>query len=170
LACSLCLASCTNPNGTVNNQQTDSLIGGGGGAAAGGILGNILGHGSAAGTLIGAAAGGALGYFAGSYIGSKLDERDQRVAAQNTTDILDEPVYEPPPGHATVIHHNPPVRHWTSDHSGATGSATVTKVAVSTTGEECKEVRQIAVINGQELHENQNYCRNADGGWKPVAA
>jgi divalent metal cation (Fe/Co/Zn/Cd) transporter len=162
------LAGCTNPNGTANNTGTDSLIGGGAGAAVGGLVGNLFGHNATA-TLIGAAIGGAAGYFAGSAIGQQLDAQDRELAAQNTTEVLDEPAPTPQPGHAVYVRHHYTHR-WVSDHTETSGSATLEKVSVTPDGNECRLVRELAVINGKEVVQHTNYCQTASGSWKAEAA
>ena len=168
LGLSLALAGCTNPNGTTNNTETGGLIGAGSGAVLGGLLGDVFGH-SAGATAAGAALGGLAGYFAGSYIGQQLDERDRELAAAQTSYVLDQPAPEPAPGHAVAIHHPQP-RHWTSDHTTASGSATLEKVSTTSAGQQCRLVREIAVIHGQEVVQNTSYCQTASGGWKAEAA
>ncbi len=164
----LAVAGCTNPNGTTNNTGTDSIIGSGAGALLGGALGDVLGH-SAASTLAGAALGGVAGYLAGSYIGQQLDARDRALAAEQTTEVLDEPAPEPEPGHAVYVRHRHP-HHWASDHTTTSGSSTLEQVSTSPQGNECRLVREIAVINGQEVVQHTSYCQTASGGWKAQAA
>jgi hypothetical protein len=162
------LAGCSNPDGSTNNTGTDSLIGGGAGAAFGGLVGNLMGH-SATSTLLGAALGGAAGYFAGSVIGQQLDAHDRELAAQKTEEVLDEPAPTPEPGHAVYVRHHYPHR-WTSDKTATSGSATLEKVSVTPNGNECRLVREIAVINGQEVVQHTSYCQTASGSWKAEAA
>jgi surface antigen len=152
-----------------NNEQNGALLGTGGGALVGGVLGNVIGH-SAASTLIGAGVGGALGYFAGSAIGRNLDEADRARASAATQQALAAPAYYPPSGARPM----PPSRpvNWTSDHNTNTrGSATV--VAVNREprgGNECRTVREVAYIKGQEEVQNSRYCRSPDGSWASVQA
>ncbi len=146
------------------NEQTGALLGTGGGALMGGLLGNALGH-NAASTAIGAALGGAVGYFAGSAIGRRLDDADRARASAATQQALAEPAYYPPAGGPP----RPPARpaNWVSDHNTNTrGTATV--VAVNReprSGNECRTVREVAYIKGQEEVQNSRYCRSADGSW-----
>jgi len=56
--------------------------------------------------------------------------------------------------------------HWTSDHSGASGTATVVAVQRTSSGAECKTVREVAYVGGKELTENQKYCRTASSEWR----
>jgi hypothetical protein len=167
-ALTIAVAGCTNANGTTNNTGTDSLIGGGAGAAFGGLVGNLMGH-SATSTLLGAALGGAAGYFAGSAIGQQLDAHDRELAAQQTSEGLDEPAPTPEPGHAVYVRHHHAHR-WASDHTTTNGSATLEKVSVTPAGNECRLVRELAVIHGQEVVQHTSYCQTASGSWKAEAA
>lgn len=150
------------------NEQTGALVGTGGGALMGGLIGNAIGH-NAASTMIGAALGSGLGYFAGSAIGRNLDEADRARASAATQQALAEPVYYPPAGAPP----KPPARpvSWVSDHNtGTRGSATV--VAVNReprNGNECRTVREVAYIKGQEEVQNSRYCRSSDGSWAAQA-
>jgi hypothetical protein len=164
------LAGCANPNGTTNNTGTDSAIGTGAGALFGGVLGNVLGH-NAASTLAGAALGGIAGYVAGSYIGQQLDARDRELAAQQTSDVLTERVALPPPGHVLYIaprHRR--AHHWSSDHTTTSGSSTLEQVSTTPDGNQCRLVRELAVINGREVVQHTSYCQTAEGNWKAQAA
>jgi hypothetical protein len=164
----IAVAGCTNPDGTTNNTGTDSLIGTGAGAAFGGLVGNLVGH-NATSTLLGAALGGAAGYFAGSMIGQQLDARDRELAAQKTEEVLDEPAPTPEPGHAVYVRHHY-AHKWVSDHTESSGSATLEKVSVTPAGNECRLVRELAVVHGQEVVQNTSYCQTASGSWKAEAA
>jgi surface antigen len=150
-----------------NNEQAGALLGTGGGALVGGVLGNVIGHSTAA-TVIGATVGGGIGYFAGSAIGRNLDEADRARASAATQQALAAPVYYPPSGAPP----QPPAHpvSWVSDHNTNTrGSSTV--VAVNRAprgGNECKTVREVAYIKGQEEVQNSKYCRSSDGSWEAV--
>ncbi|HVY15148.1 MAG TPA: glycine zipper 2TM domain-containing protein [Rhodopila sp.] len=162
LACAVSLPLVT--AGCQNNEQTGALLGTGGGALVGGVLGNVLGHSTTA-TLIGAGVGGALGYFAGSAIGRNLDEADRARASAATQQALATPVYYPPSGAPA----RPPPRpvSWVSDHNtNVRGSSTVVAVnRDARSGGECKMVREVAYIKGQEEVQNSRYCRSSDGSW-----
>jgi len=54
---------------------------------------------------------------------------------------------------------------WKSDHSGATGSAQVVSVQKQASGGECRTVREVAYIKGQEVPQDSTYCRAPDGSW-----
>ncbi len=149
--------------GCQTNEQTGGLIGAGSGAVLGGLLGNAIGH-NAAGTLIGAGIGAAGGYFIGSAIGRQLDEQDRQRAMAATQQALAEPVYYPPAGGPPP----PPPRpvSWSSDHNNGThGSTSVVAVQRQASGGECRTVREVAYIKGEEVVQNSRYCRSQDGGW-----
>ncbi len=157
VAVPLCLAGCQ------TNEQTGGLVGAGGGALFGGLLGHAIGN-NTTGTLIGAALGAAGGYFIGSAIGRQLDEQDRQRALAATQEALAEPAYYPPNGGQP----RPPARSapWTSNHdTGARGSATVVAVQREASGGECRTVREVAYIKGEQVVQNSRYCRSTDGGW-----
>lgn len=148
----------------MNNEQQGTLLGAGGGAVLGATIGGLAGHnaGSAAlGGVLGALAGG----ITGNLIGRQLDERDRIIAAQATRQALMAPVvYSPNPNVAP----RPPARPavWHSNHSGVSGSATVTAVQREASGGECRNVREVAVIKGEEVVQNSRYCRDPAGEWR----
>jgi surface antigen len=160
------------------NEQTGGLIGALGGAAGGAAIGGAVSH-RGSGALIGAGLGALGGYMIGSAIGRALDERDRQFAAQATQQVLYEPVpayyYEeapppygappPPPRHRRAAA-PPPAARWSSDHSGARGSATVVAVQREPSGGECRTVREVAYVSGQELKQDQRFCRNPSGEWQ----
>ncbi len=157
VAVPLCLAGCQ------TNEQTGGLVGAGGGALFGGLLGHAIGN-NTTGTVIGAALGAAGGYFIGSAIGRQLDEQDRQRALAATQQALAEPAYYPPNNEPP----RPPARSaaWTSNHdTGARGSATVVAVHREASGGECRTVREVAYIKGEQVVQNSRYCRSADGGW-----
>jgi hypothetical protein len=164
----LILAGCTNPDGTTNNTETGGVVGGGTGALLGGVLGDVLGH-SALSTAAGATIGGLAGYIGGTYIGQQLDQRDREEAAISTNAVLDQPAPTPVAGRTTYVRHPRPHR-WASDHTTSKGSATLEQVKVAQNGNECRVVREVAVIHGEELTQNSTYCRNDEGGWKLASA
>ena len=169
-ALAFAVAGCTNPDGTTNNTGTDSAIGTGAGAVVGGVIGSVFGRSTAA-TLLGTAFGGVVGYVAGSYIGQQLDEQDRELAAQQTTDVLTERVAPPAPGHSVYIaprHRR--TYHWSSDHTTTSGSSTLEQVSTTPQGNECRLVRELAVIKGKEVVQHTSYCQTASGSWKAEAA
>lgn len=149
--------------GCQTNEQTGGLAGAGIGALACGAAGAALFHRSY-GALLPAAACGAVGYFVGSAIGRQLDDRDRRVAASATAEALALPVSYHGPSSTPHRVAARPVR-WTSDHSGAHGSATVVAVQPKPGGGDCKTVREIAYIKGAEVPQMTRYCSAPDGGY-----
>ena len=148
-------------------EQTGGLLGAGGGALIGGLAGGAIGHG--AGALIGGALGAAGGYFVGSTIGRQLDDRDRARAQAATQRLLNEPVHYPPTQTAAATPPKPRAKtttaSWSSDHNqGVHGSATLVD-AQQTTGGECRTVREVAYVGGQETTQNTRYCRGADREW-----
>jgi surface antigen len=141
---------------------------GAGGAALGalacGAAGAAIFH-TTAGALGSAAACGAVGYLVGSSIGRKLDEQDRARAAAATQAALAQPVYYP---HNTtnVVRPRPHPVTWKSDHgTGNSGTAAVVAVQPQPSGGECRTVREVAYIKGQETTQESKYCRSADGSW-----
>jgi surface antigen len=157
LALALALATlggCQN-NGGMSNQQMGGVAGAGAGGLLGGLLGNQVGH-SGTSTAVGAGLGAVAGYFVGSSIGARLDESDRKKAETTTTQVL----------------HSPSKKKkvaWTSDkNSGVHGSSEVVKVDPKPNGAECKTVREVAYIKGEEVTQNSRYCRSAGGEWAPA--
>jgi hypothetical protein len=148
--------------GCQNNEQTGGLVGAGGGALLGGALGNAFGHSGAA-TAIGAGLGGLGGYFAGSAIGRALDERDRARAQAATVMVLNTP---DPPASRGAASRPAPSASWKSDHNaGVRGSSTVVAVEPAGGGGECRTVREVAYVGGQEVTENKRYCRDSGRQW-----
>lgn len=150
--------------GCQNNEQSYGAGGAALGAVACGIVGNAIFH-NAAGTLGSAAACGAVGYLAGSAIGRQLDDRDRALAAAATQQALATPVHYASSQTTVVRPHTKP-QTWNSDHgTGTSGSATVVAVQPQPTGGECRTVREVAYIKGQEETQESKYCRGSDGSW-----
>jgi surface antigen len=141
------------------NETSYTLAGCATGALGGGLMGNLLGHGNAGATLAGVGLGAAAGCLTGNAIGRQLDEQDRRIAAAATLRAL-----SLPPGRQTT---------WQSDHSTNNGRITVQSAqkvasngsASSSGGGECKTVREVAYIKGQEVTQDAKYCRNPQGEW-----
>ena len=148
------LCSCS-PNAGPN-ETAYTLAGCATGGLAGGLMGNLIGHGNAGATLAGVGLGAAAGCITGNAIGRQLDERDRELAQAATIRAL-----SLPPGRQAT---------WHSDHTANNGRITVQsvqKVANNGTasGGECKNVREVAYIKGQEVTQDSKYCRNAQGEW-----
>lgn len=154
-------------------EQTGGLVGAGGGALLGGLVGGAIGH-NAAGAVIGTSIGALGGYFIGSSLGRALDERDRARAQLATQQVLAQPMpppAPPPSGGAYGYHPEPqpaaapPTATWSSDHNpGVYGSATVVRAQQTPSGE-CRTVREVAYISGQEVTQNTTYCRGPSGQW-----
>jgi len=143
-----------------NNEQTGGLFGAGGGALLGGLLGKQMGHNTQT-AMLGAGLGALGGYFVGTAIGSKLDDADRNRATAATKKVLQQPVHNDTNG--AVV--KKPAR-WKSDHNASTeGSSTVTEVTKEPSGAECRTVREVAYIKGNEVTQDAHYCRGADGQW-----
>lgn len=57
-------------------------------------------------------------------------------------------------------------RSWTSEVTpNVGGSSTLLRVAANQAGQQCKLVREIAIIRGQEVQQESNYCRGNTGAW-----
>lgn len=154
LAAALGLAACQNVPGMQNDQQAGGLLGGAAGAIGGGLLGNSFGG---FGGLVGGVLGSVGGYLIGSTIGAHLDAADRQRAEAATSQALAAPL---PPGGA-----GEPVT-WSSDHNtGVTGAAQVVGVQPQADGGQCRDVSEIAYVNGQQTRQTSRYCRGPSGAW-----
>jgi surface antigen len=145
------LSGCQN-NGGMTNQQAGGVAGAGAGGLLGGLFGNQMGH-SGTSTAVGAGLGAIAGYFIGSSIGARLDETDRKKAETSTSEVL----------HSTA---KTKKAAWTSDKNKSVhGSSQVVKVDPKPDGGECKTVREVAYIKGEEVTQNSRYCRTAGGEW-----
>ena len=141
------LSGCQN----MTNQQAGGAAGAGIGGILGGVFGNQAGH-SGTSTVVGAGLGALAGYFVGSAIGARLDDADRKKAEASTTKVLNS---------GTSKHSS-----WTSDKGKTVhGSSDVVKVDPKPDGGECKTVREVAYIKGEEVTQNSRYCRAAGGEW-----
>jgi surface antigen len=142
------LVTACDPN-QMNNAQLGQLLGGSTGALAGAGLGSLFGgHSRGAATLAGAGIGALAGVVIGGAIGARLDARDQQRATQ-----------------ATAVALTRGSGSWHSDHTGASGQTVVTHTQKEASGGECKTVREVAYIKGEQVNQTQRYCRDANGGW-----
>jgi surface antigen len=150
LAGALMLAACQDVPGMQTKQQAGGLLGGAAGAIAGGLLGERYG---VAGSLIGGVLGSVGGYMLGSMIGARLDEGDRQRAAAATAQALAAPAPDTPIA-------------WHSDHnSGIGGTAEVVGQQPMANGGQCRDVREVAYINGEQTTQTSRYCRDANGAW-----
>jgi len=148
------------------NQTAGTVIGGLGGAAVGALGGAAVG--GRTGAVIGAIAGGVLGGWAGSTIGKRLDERDRQQASVATTHALDQPVRQTRSASGQTSTRGQPV-NWRSNHTDNRGRAQVVSVNRTTSGAECRQVREIAYVSGEEVAQNSRYCKDESGRWSKVA-
>lgn len=130
------------------------------GAEAGLLIGTTVGIGIAAATgsdstevglAIGAATGAIIGSAMGAFIGEKLDELDQlkaEMAAMTALKANDDRVVS-----------------WQSEQNDdVSGTASVVSNKSAASGE-CKIVRHLLNISGEEVVEEQEYCLSANGSW-----
>jgi len=162
VAVAMMLAACQN----MSNQQTGGLLGGAGGGALGGLLGSQFGSGSGktVATAVGALGGAVAGYFVGSAIGQKLDQADQKKAAATTQKVLTEPVHKDSSGQLVAKQHS-----WSDSQKGTKGTSEVTEVQKQPDGGECRTVKEVAYIHGDEVSQDTKYCKDATGNWQASA-
>ena len=130
------------------------------GAEAGLLIGTAVGIGIAAATgsdgaeeglAIGAVAGALIGSAMGSFIGEKLDEIDQLKAEMAAMTALKA-------DDARAV-------SWQSEQNDdVSGTASVVSSKGTASGD-CKIVRHLLNISGEEVVEEQKYCLNANGSW-----
>ena len=158
--CALALAPLL--GGCATQEQSGALMGGGAGAIAGGVLGGALG--GRTGALLGAAIGGTAGAFAGSAVGRRLDDQDRARAQTATQQALSAPVTYSSASATSAPPPRPVV--WNSaQNQGISGTSAVTSVQRQSDGGECRLVRETAYIKGEEVVQNNRYCRGTDGQW-----
>ena len=130
------------------------------GAEAGLLIGTVIGVGLAAATgsdgaeeglLIGAAAGAIIGSAMGSFVGEKLDEIDQLKAEMAALTALKA-------DDARTV-------SWKSDQNDGVGGTASVVSGKGVVGSECKIVRHLLNISGEEVVEEQEYCLDANGSW-----
>ena len=138
------------------SAETAGNVGGGlVGGAAGFLIGGALG--GSKGEAVGGLIGGVLGSYAGGAIARSLSTPDRRLVERATYSALDTPGS-----------YGQPINWQSSSTSGARGSVQVISHGSSDAGTDCRRVRQIAYIDGEEIEEFQNFCRASDGRWRPV--
>ncbi len=158
LAAAMSVSACQNVPGMQNDQQAGGLLGGAAGAIAGGLLGNSFGG---SGALIVGVLGSIGGYLVGSAIGAHLDAAERQRAETATSQALAEPVA---PGQA-----GQPVTWSSPSQTGVNGAAQVVGVQPQADGGQCRDVREIAYINGQQTTQNTRFCRGPGGSWTKQA-
>ncbi|NBC32034.1 MAG: hypothetical protein GVY13_05100 [Alphaproteobacteria bacterium] len=171
---------------TLNNQQVGTGVGGAVGATLGAVIGNELG--GTTGAIIAGIGGGVLGGLIGGEIGRQLDEADRERASQATLQALERsevevasaprpavreslPTSSRPRRQPEAVVSSSPVVAWDSDENeDVNGTAQVVDAEVDTANRECRTVREIAYIGGEEIAQNTRYCRDPEGsGWTKVA-
>jgi surface antigen len=149
--------------GCQTQEQTGALVGTAGGAVIGGVIGHAIG--GSTGTIVGATLGGAAGFFAGSAIGRRLDDQDRARAEAATQQALAQPVTYATPTAQTAAPPPRPVTWNSARNANVSGTSTVTQVQRQPSGGECRMVRETAYIKGEEVVQNNRYCRTASGEW-----
>lgn len=125
------------------------------------LVGTVIGVGLAVATgsddgmdegmLLGAAAGAIVGGMAGSYFGEKLDEMDQMKADMAALTALRA-------DDARTV-------DWKSEQNEDVGGSAQVVADAESAGGECKIVRHVLNISGEEVTEEQEYCLNSAGSW-----
>lgn len=142
-----------------------------GAVAAGMLVGDDDGALLAAAVLAGAAAGGWLG----SNFGRGLDEAERERVAASTQQVLNQNIPTNSPLRSASAAYSAsaaavaPAVTWTSPTNPQTVSGKTTLLQVSSDGggSECRTVRQLVVVNGQEESQDTQFCRaSADAQWQ----
>jgi surface antigen len=142
--------------GMGQHEQQMTAFGCAAGAVGGGLLGLVAGHGNGGAVAAGAGAGLLTGCVAGNIIGRQLDERDRRAAETATLAALNAPPSS-----------RPTARAWRSDHGTGNHGTVVVQSTTRTAGGECKQVNEVAYIQGKEVNQPAKYCRSGpEGDWK----
>ena len=126
-------------------EQVGTVVGATGGA----LLGSQLGDGAAG--ILGAAAGGVLGGIIGRELGKELDKADAERAQEAEAEALDAPV-------GTKV-------AWESPESGNSGSIKTPRETRNAAGRPCREVREEAEIDGEEVSSTVVACKTEGGTW-----
>jgi len=143
----------------------------GGAVAAGMLVGDDNGAVLAAAVLAGAAAGGWLG----ANFGRGLDEAERERAAASTQRVLNQEVPTGSPLRSASAAYSPqaaavaPTAVWTSPSNpqSVSGQSTLLQVNADGGGGECRTVRQLVVVNGQEETQDAQFCRSsASAQWQ----
>ena len=125
--------------GCASNQDTGVIVGTVVGVAVGSLFGD--GGGEVAGMIV----GGAVGALIGSQIGKSLDEGEKARATLAAKEALEDPDGD--------------VINWNSeDDASVSGTAEVVGEAYDSDGSECKKVRELVVVNGEEESAMTEYC------------
>jgi len=137
-----------------NNQAVATGVGSVAGGVAGALLGRQLGGRNSSGALIGGLVGAAVGGLLGNHVGHRLSagERWRRNTAHRR--LLETPVEPDAPL---------PQRRWVSPEEPTTGGTA--EVLVVTDGGQCRTIREIAYVRGEELRQEARFCRGENGQW-----
>jgi surface antigen len=155
-ACLICmgLSGCTATTGS--NQATGTAVGATGGA----LAGAVIAHNSGANPLIGALIGGIAGGVIGAAIGAQLDEQE-RIAMEAAMQ------------RAAVAKPNQKIA-WTSPtpskKSGkkTTGYVIPGEIYTNTSGQQCRNIEQVAQKDGQTIQGKTTACKT-NKGWTEAA-
>jgi surface antigen len=120
------------------------------GATGGAILGSNIGKGD--GNVVAIAIGTLAGAFFGQEIGRSLDRADRIAMGQNAQYSLE-------------YTRSNETTHWNNPDSGNRGSLTPVRTYQQTSGQYCREYRQVVIIGGQEQDAYGTACRQPDGSW-----
>lgn len=155
-----------------SNEEFWGTMGALGGAVAAGMLvGDDNGAVLAAAVLAGAAAGGWLG----ANFGRGLDEAERERVAATTQQVLNQEVPRSSPLRSASAAYSPqaaavaPTANWTSptNPQSVSGKTTLLQVSADGGGGECRTVRQLVVVNGQEETQDAQFCRSsASAQWQ----
>jgi surface antigen len=120
------------------------------GMVSGAVLGGVIGHqiGGGSGNTIATIGGAALGGFIGSRIGRKMDQDDQRKAAQALETAPDQRASS-----------------WRNPNTGQAYSVTPTRTYEGAAGP-CRDFETTTEIDGRKETVRGTACRQADGSWK----
>jgi surface antigen len=155
-ACLICmgLSGCTATTGS--NQATGTAVGATGGA----LAGAVIAHNSGVNPLIGALIGGITGGVIGAAIGAQLDEQE-RIAMEAAMQ------------RAAVAKPNQKIA-WTSPtpskKSGkkTTGYVIPGEIYTNTSGQQCRNIEQVAEKDGQTIQGKTTACKT-NKGWTEAA-
>ena len=155
-ACLICvgLSGCTATTGS--NQATGTAVGATGGA----LAGAVIAHNSGVNPLIGALIGGITGGVIGAAIGAQLDEQE-RIAMEAAMQ------------RAAVAKPNQKIA-WTSPtpskKSGkkTTGYVIPSEIYTNTSGQQCRNIEQVAEKDGQTIQGKTTACKTTKG-WTEAA-
>lgn len=166
MAGTLALSACE------TNEEFWGTMGAVTGAVAAGML---VGDDNGA-VLAAAVIGGALaGQWLGANFGRGLDEAERERAARSTQQVLNQEVPTNSPLRSASAAYSPqaasvaPSVSWKSDDNPDTvsGRSTLLQVASDGGGGECRTVRQLVVVNGQEETQDAQFCRSSpDAQWQ----